>query len=65
MSHRIPSLPNSLRTGKVLTNRGRLIETILKIHNEGLQRRRVQVARAPQGSPGIEARLSRDGATGA
>lgn len=65
MSYRIPSNPSRPRTGKLLSNRGRLIETILKIHNEGRQRRRNQEEKAPEGSPLIELDGPRDGATGA
>ena len=65
MSYRIPSNPSRPRTGKLLSNRGRLIETILKIHNEGRQRRRDQEEKALEGSPLIEPRGPRDGATGA
>lgn len=62
MSYRIPSLPPRPRTAKVLTNRGRLIETILRIHNDqGRQRRRDL-----EGKLDIAPRIGpQDGATGA
>lgn len=73
MSNRIPSVPSRSRTGKPVSNRGRLIDAILKIHtDQGRQRRRVLEAPAPlapektpESSPRIEPQGPRDGATGA
>lgn len=64
MSNRIPSVPSRPRTGKPVSNRGRLIDAILKIHNDqGRQRRRSQEAKAPESSPRIEPQGPRDGVT--
>lgn len=70
MSNRNPSVPSRPRTGKPVSNRGRLINAILKIHtDQGRQRRRVLEALAPEQTPEsshrIEPRGPRDGATGA
>lgn len=66
MSNKVPSIPSRTRTVKPVSNRGRLIAAILKIHNQGQQqRRRGLEAKVPASPPRIEPQGPRDGATGA